>query len=161
MSEQVQSLFAKLSTGLAQLGDKVSQKQKRACHGSSRRGRPSSMQCSLSAHFCSPPTAGMLEENLACHLHSHLPPSLTMERYPGGLPVRVRMSHRLSPGLGRPKGRGVLPSLSMILMPPDPNAPQMTWVHWVLYNLLSSARELAEAVASEAICLRIISSPKQ
>jgi hypothetical protein len=34
---------------------------------------------------------------------------------------------------------------------PDPNAPQMTWVHWVLYNLLSSARELAEAVASEEL----------
>ncbi len=28
---------------------------------------------------------------------------------------------------------------------PDPDAPQMTWVHWVLYNLLSSARELPEA----------------
>jgi Raf kinase inhibitor-like YbhB/YbcL family protein len=34
---------------------------------------------------------------------------------------------------------------------PDPNAPQMTWVHWVLYNLLSSARELPEAVVSEAL----------
>jgi phosphatidylethanolamine-binding protein (PEBP) family uncharacterized protein len=27
----------------------------------------------------------------------------------------------------------------------------MTWVHWVLYNLLSSARELPEAVVSEAL----------
>lgn len=34
---------------------------------------------------------------------------------------------------------------------PDPNAPQMTWVHWVLYNLLSSARELPEAVVSETL----------
>jgi len=34
---------------------------------------------------------------------------------------------------------------------PDPDASQMTWVHWVLYNLLSSARELAEAVVSEEL----------
>jgi Raf kinase inhibitor-like YbhB/YbcL family protein len=27
----------------------------------------------------------------------------------------------------------------------------MTWVHWVLYNLLSSARELPEAVVSEEL----------
>lgn len=33
---------------------------------------------------------------------------------------------------------------------PDPNAPKMTWVHWVLYNLLSSARELPEAVVSDS-----------
>ena len=34
---------------------------------------------------------------------------------------------------------------------PDPDASKMTWVHWVLYNLLSSARELAEAVVSEEL----------
>ncbi len=34
---------------------------------------------------------------------------------------------------------------------PDPDASKMTCVHWVLYNLLSSARELAEAVVSEEL----------
>ena len=32
---------------------------------------------------------------------------------------------------------------------PDPSAPQRTWVHWVLYNLLSRARELPEAIVSD------------
>jgi len=31
---------------------------------------------------------------------------------------------------------------------PDPKAPLMTWVHWVLYNLPSSAEGLPEAVSS-------------
>lgn len=30
---------------------------------------------------------------------------------------------------------------------PDPRAPKMTWVHWVLYDLPASANELAENVA--------------
>ena len=30
---------------------------------------------------------------------------------------------------------------------PDPAAPKMTWVHWVLYNLPPSATGLAEGVA--------------
>jgi Raf kinase inhibitor-like YbhB/YbcL family protein len=34
---------------------------------------------------------------------------------------------------------------------PDPKAPRMTWVHWVLYNLPPSARGLPEAVASTAL----------
>jgi Raf kinase inhibitor-like YbhB/YbcL family protein len=34
---------------------------------------------------------------------------------------------------------------------PDPEAPKMTWVHWVLYNLPPEARELAEAVPSERL----------
>ncbi|HJV26902.1 MAG TPA: YbhB/YbcL family Raf kinase inhibitor-like protein [Aromatoleum sp.] len=31
---------------------------------------------------------------------------------------------------------------------PDPAAPKMTWVHWVLYNLPPSSTGLAEAVSS-------------
>lgn len=31
---------------------------------------------------------------------------------------------------------------------PDPAAPKMTWVHWVLYNLPPEVRELPEAVVS-------------
>ena len=30
---------------------------------------------------------------------------------------------------------------------PDPKAPKMTWVHWVLYNLPPTTRGLPEAVA--------------
>ena len=30
---------------------------------------------------------------------------------------------------------------------PDPKAPRMTWVHWVLYNLPAAAAELPEGVA--------------
>ena len=32
---------------------------------------------------------------------------------------------------------------------PDPKAPQMTWVHWVLYNIPSDASHLPEAVKSK------------
>jgi len=34
---------------------------------------------------------------------------------------------------------------------PDPRAPKMTWVHWVLYNLPPEAAGLPEAVASAAL----------
>jgi Raf kinase inhibitor-like YbhB/YbcL family protein len=34
---------------------------------------------------------------------------------------------------------------------PDPKAPKMTWVHWVLYNLSPEAAGLPEAVASSAL----------
>jgi hypothetical protein len=32
---------------------------------------------------------------------------------------------------------------------PDPRAPRMTWVHWVLYNLPSTTMELPSAVAPD------------
>lgn len=34
---------------------------------------------------------------------------------------------------------------------PDPDAPKMTWVHWVLYNLPVSSTGLPEAVASDSL----------
>ena len=34
---------------------------------------------------------------------------------------------------------------------PDPAAPRMTWVHWVLYNLPSAVRELLEGILGEAL----------
>ncbi|MBI3722402.1 YbhB/YbcL family Raf kinase inhibitor-like protein [bacterium] len=34
---------------------------------------------------------------------------------------------------------------------PDPKAPKMTWVHWVLYDIPADARELPEAVSPKAL----------
>jgi Raf kinase inhibitor-like YbhB/YbcL family protein len=34
---------------------------------------------------------------------------------------------------------------------PDPKAPKMTWVHWVLYNLPPGSRGLAEGVTPDAL----------
>ena len=34
---------------------------------------------------------------------------------------------------------------------PDPKAPRMTWVHWVLYDMPPAAAGLPEAVAREAL----------
>ncbi|MCC4117777.1 YbhB/YbcL family Raf kinase inhibitor-like protein [Aromatoleum toluclasticum] len=34
---------------------------------------------------------------------------------------------------------------------PDPAAPKMTWVHWVLYNIPTTAEGLPEAVATAAL----------
>jgi len=34
---------------------------------------------------------------------------------------------------------------------PDPKAPRMTWVHWVLYNLPASANALPEGVTTGAL----------
>jgi Raf kinase inhibitor-like YbhB/YbcL family protein len=38
---------------------------------------------------------------------------------------------------------------SFALIVDDPDAPVGTWVHWVLYDLLASARELPEGVAKQ------------
>jgi len=34
---------------------------------------------------------------------------------------------------------------------PDPNAPKMDWVHWILYNLPPATRELPQGVAESAL----------
>src|SRR5216110_1310527 len=34
---------------------------------------------------------------------------------------------------------------------PDPAAPKMTWVHWVLYDIPSTASDLPEAVQTSAL----------
>ncbi|MBI5442031.1 MAG: YbhB/YbcL family Raf kinase inhibitor-like protein [Deltaproteobacteria bacterium] len=64
------------------------------------------------------------------------------------------------------EGRDVSPPLSWSDLPPgtkslalivddpdapDPAAPKMTWVHWVLYNLPATATGLPEAVAPSAL----------
>lgn len=42
---------------------------------------------------------------------------------------------------------------------PDPNAPRMTWVHWVLYNLPATATTLAESSSSGALPAGAIEGP--
>jgi Raf kinase inhibitor-like YbhB/YbcL family protein len=71
--------------------------------------------------------------------------------------------HGEIPSLYTCEGRDVSPELrwsgvppeakSLVLIvddpdAPDPNAPKMTWVHWVLYNLPASVEGLPEAVAA-------------
>jgi len=34
---------------------------------------------------------------------------------------------------------------------PDPNAPRMTWVHWVLFNLPADSRGLREGISSDGL----------
>ena len=63
-------------------------------------------------------------------------------------------------------GKNISPQLSWTGMPsgtkslvlivddpdaPDPTAPQVTWVHWVLYNIPASAKGLQENVAASAL----------
>ena len=82
--------------------------------------------------------------------------SLTMSstafNHQGGIPAVYTCDGRdISPPLewdGFPAGTQ---SLALIIDDPDapdPAAPRMTWVHWVLYNLPPSATGLPEAVAS-------------
>lgn len=40
---------------------------------------------------------------------------------------------------------------SFVLIVDDPDAPQRTWVHWLLYNLPPAIRELREGAAAEGL----------
>lgn len=42
---------------------------------------------------------------------------------------------------------------SFALVMEDPDAPQRTWVHWILYDLPSHERELPEGVSPEPVLL--------
>ncbi|MGG7056531.1 YbhB/YbcL family Raf kinase inhibitor-like protein [Nitrosomonas sp. ANs5] len=47
---------------------------------------------------------------------------------------------------------------------PDPAAPTMTWVHWILYNIPSTASELPENVTANALptgCLQGVNDWKR
>ncbi len=60
----------------------------------------------------------------------------------------------VSPALawsGVPKGTKSLALIVDDPDAPDPAAPKMIWVHWVLYNIPVSAKELKEAVAPGAL----------
>jgi len=70
------------------------------------------------------------------------------------------------PALYTCEGRDVSPALAWTGVPaaakslvlivddpdaPDPKAPKLTWVHWVLYNIPASVTGLPEGVASSAL----------
>ena len=42
---------------------------------------------------------------------------------------------------------------------PDPAAPKMTWVHWVIYNIPASAAQIAEGASSGALPAGAIEGP--
>lgn len=69
----------------------------------------------------------------------------------GMIPSRHTCEGRnLSPQLGWEGPPANTKSLALIVDDPDapdPAAPRMTWVHWVLYNLPPAAASLAEGVA--------------
>ena len=73
----------------------------------------------------------------------------------GAMPARFTCDgHDLSPELNWSDLPVGTKSLALIVDDPDapdPRAPRMTWVHWVLYNLPPSATGLPEAVASAAL----------
>ena len=69
----------------------------------------------------------------------------------GSMPARLTCDGQdLSPELrwsGLPAGTQSLALIVDDPDAPDPAAPRMTWVHWVLYNIPPTATGLAEAVA--------------
>ena len=69
----------------------------------------------------------------------------------GAMPARLTCDGRdLSPELRWSGLPAETKSLALIVDDPDapdPAAPRMTWVHWVLYNIPPTATGLAEAVA--------------
>lgn len=62
--------------------------------------------------------------------------------------------HDVSPPLtwrDLPKGTKTLVLIVDDPDAPDPKAPKMTWVHWVLYNIPAAAAELPRAVAADKL----------
>lgn len=74
-------------------------------------------------------------------------------QHEGAIPVRHTCDgDNTSPPLqwtGLPEGTKSLALIVDDPDAPDPEAPKMTWVHWVLYNIPAEARGLAEAVKRE------------
>jgi hypothetical protein len=73
----------------------------------------------------------------------------------GGIPARYTCEGEdISPPLVWPAPPPATKSLALIVDDPDapdPGHPQMTWVHWVLYNLPPTAGSLPEAVTDSAL----------
>ena len=82
---------------------------------------------------------------------------LTSPAFPAGsaIPeIHTCQGRDLSPPLawsGLPPGTQSLALIVDDPDAPDPAAPQMTWVHWVLYNLPATAGGLPQAVTAEAL----------
>ena len=83
--------------------------------------------------------------------------TLTSPAFQHGGPIPVRHSCEgddLSPALvwrGMPANTQSLALIVDDPDAPDPRAPKMTWVHWLLYNIPPQATGLAEAVAAERL----------
>jgi Raf kinase inhibitor-like YbhB/YbcL family protein len=73
----------------------------------------------------------------------------------GDIPTRYTCEGQdVSPPLAWSEPPSGTKSLALIVDDPDapdPKAPKMTWVHWVLYNLPPTAGQLAEAVERKAL----------
>ncbi len=84
-----------------------------------------------------------------------MPLTVTSTAFPhhGEIPVRYTCDGEdVSPPLswsGVPAGAKSLVLIVDDPDAPDPKAPRMTWVHWVLYNIPPSATGLPEAVATK------------
>jgi Raf kinase inhibitor-like YbhB/YbcL family protein len=82
-----------------------------------------------------------------------MPLTLTSHAFAEGSPIPVQYTcegSNISPQLQWEGVPDKAKSLVLIVDDPDapdPRAPKMTWVHWVLYNLPPETRELPEAVS--------------
>ena len=79
----------------------------------------------------------------------------TAFRHSGEIPSRYTCDDEdISPPLGWSGVPDGAKSLVLIVDDPDapdPKAPKMTWVHWVLYNIPPTATGLPEAVAAKSL----------
>src|SRR6266496_3707833 len=82
---------------------------------------------------------------------------LTSSAFPEGQPIPQKYTCQgsdVSPPLKWTKGPANTKSFALIADDPDapdPKAPKMTWVHWVLHNLPATACALPEGMNLEAL----------
>ena len=73
----------------------------------------------------------------------------------GAIPTRFTCDGaNVSPPLAWSNAPAGTKSLALVVSDPDapdPAAPKMTWVHWVLYNLPPDSKALREAIASKGL----------
>lgn len=86
-----------------------------------------------------------------------MPPTLTSSAFTSGSAIPQQYTCEgtdLSPPLfwsGMPTGTKSFTLIVDDPDAPDPAAPRMTWVHWVLYNLPPELRSLPEGAATAAL----------